>query len=196
MVNVVQLQQQQQPLKVIQPMSKRIFYLFLILNTINSTISYGYLPSLSTYALLPFGQRAFYYWSILISAAYPLALVFSLFWKSVSNHSIVFQSILNWLLSAFIFIIAAQSPCPWLADTTQGALMVISIWFLMSLISDFLRITIGNRIKDEWEGDEGMFYYGGTAQLGLLLGTIPAYLFINIFDLFIDRKPCQIYCVS
>ena len=178
------------------PMSRGVFLLLLVLNTLNSTISFGCLPSLSTYALLPFGQRAFYYWSILIPIAYPLALVFSLRWKTTSNHSIVLQSILNWLLAAFIFVVASQSPCPWLADTTQGALMIILVWFFMSVISGFLRITIGNRIKTEWASDKGMFYYGGTVQLGLLLGTIPMYLLINVFSVFIDRKPCQAYCVA
>jgi len=181
--------------KSIQPMSKGGFILFLILNTINSAIAYGCLPSLSTYALLPFGQQAFYYWSVFIPMAYPISLVLSLYWKSVSNNVIVFQSIFNWLLSAFIFIIAGQSPCPWLADTTQGASMIITIWFLMSVTSNFLRITIGNRIKGEWTDDKGMFYYGGTAQLGVFLGTIPTYLLINVFGLFMDRKPCQIYCI-
>ncbi len=182
--------------KSIQPMSQRVFILFLILNTINSAISFGCLPSLSTYALLPFGQKAFYYWSVVIPIAYPLSLLMSLYWKSVSNQLVVLQSVLNWLLSALIFILAGQSPCPWLADTTQGAFMIITIWFIMSLISGFLRITIGNRIKSEWMNDQGMFYYGGTVQLGMLLGTIPLYLFINVFDLFIDRKPCQTYCLS
>jgi hypothetical protein len=184
------------PSKSIQPMSQGVFILLLILNTINSTISYGCLPSLSTYALLPFGQTAFYYWSVFIPIAYPISLLLSLYWKSASNHSIVIQSILNWLLSAFIFIIASQSPCPWLADSTQGALMIITIWFIMSLMSGFLRITIGNRIKSEWTDDKGMFYYGGTVQLAMLLGTIPTYMLINVFGLFIDRKPCQIYCLS
>jgi hypothetical protein len=192
---VAVVKSQMQP-TTIQPMSQRVFMLLLFLNTLNSTISFGCLPSLSTYALLPFGQTAFYYWSVLIPIAYPLSLLLSLHWKTASNRMIVLQSILSWLLSAAIFVAAGQSPCPWLADTTQGALIIITIWFIMSLISGFLRITIGNRIKGEWAGDKGMFYYGGTVQLGLLLGTIPVYLLINVFDLFTDRKPCQVYCLK
>ncbi|CAF0989427.1 unnamed protein product [Rotaria sp. Silwood1] len=193
MVNVIKSRTSS---KSIQHMPRRLFFLFLILNTVNSTISFGCLPSLSTYALLPFGQKAFYYWSVLLPIAYPLALLLSIYWKHVSNHVIVLQSIFNWLLATFIFIIARQSPCPWLADTIQGALMIITVWFIMSLTSGFLRITIGNRIKSEWEDDKGMFYYGGTVQLGLLLGTIPIYILINVFGVFIDRKPCRAYCFS
>jgi hypothetical protein len=193
---MVAVDQLQTSSKSIQPMSQRTFILFLILSTIDSMIAYGCLPSISTYALLPFGQKAFYYWSVLIPSAYPLSLLLSVYWKFVSNNHIVFQSIFSWLLAAFIFTIAGQSPCPWLADSTQGALMIITVWFIMSFIGCFLRITIGNRIKSEWKNDNGMFYFGATVQLGSLLGTVPTYLLINVFDLFMDRKPCQKYCVS
>lgn len=167
-----------------------------MLNTVNAAISFGCLPSVSTYALLPFGQKAFYYWSVLTPMACPLSLVLSLRWKSLSDKTIVGQSLLNWSLCMLIFIIAKQSPCPWLADTAEGAMMVIGIWFVMSFISNFLRITIGNRIKEEWSGEQGMFYYGGSAQLGLLLGTIPTYFVINVLNLFVDRKPCETYCLT
>jgi len=184
----------QAPAKSTSSMSRSTFICFLTVNTINSIISFGCLPSLSTYALLPFGQKAFYYWSVLIPLAYPISLLISLRWKSPSNRMIALKSILNWILSGFIFQIAMQSPCPWLADSIQGACMIISVWFIMSVISGLLRISIGNRIKREWNGDEGMFYFGGTVQLGLFLGTIPTYLLINVFGLFVDRKPCQTYC--
>nr|ACI90374.1 G protein-coupled receptor-like protein [Philodina roseola] len=179
-----------------KPMSGGIFIFLLVLNTIETTIGYGCLPSLSTYALLPFGQRAFYYWSVLTPIAYPLSLLTSLYWKTVSNSNLVFQSIVHLILSSFVFIIAAQSPCPWLADTSTGALMIITVWFIMSFIGGFLRIAIGNRIKREWKNDKGMFYYGATAQLGLFLGTIPTYLLINVFEIFVDRQPCQSYCLT
>ena len=74
--------------------------------------------------------------------------------------------------------------------------MIISAWFLTSFVSSFLRIIVGNRIKREWKNEQGMFYYGASAQLGNVLGTIPIYLLINVFDAFVDRKPCQNYCLS
>lgn len=186
----------QTPSKPTQIMSSRLFMTVMIFNTITSTIFYGCLPSLSTYALLPFGQAAFYYWSVLVPSAYPLALVVSLFWKSPSNPTIIILSVLVWIIAGFIFVIASQSPCPWLADSIQGAVMIITIWLMMSLISSFVHISVGNRIKSDWKDETGMFYYGGTAQLGMFLGSIPMFLLINIFPVFTDRKPCQTYCVS
>ena len=179
----------------IPPMSRNVFIFLLVLNTINATISFGMLPSLSTYALLPFGQKAFYFWSVFTPSAYPLALMMSVRWKSCSVHSISLQALFNGLLASFIVIVAGQSPCPWLADSTAGAVQIITIWFLMSFTSGFLRITIGNRIKKEWMDEKGMFYYGATAQLGYLLGSIPTYFAINVFGLFTDRQPCEVYCL-
>lgn len=183
-------------LKTHQNMSSGVFMMFMILSTISSIIAYGCLPSLSTYALLPYGQTAFYYWSVLVPSAYPLALVISLFWKSPSNQTVIILSVISWSISGFIFVIASQSPCPWLADTTAGARMIITVWLIMALTGSFVHIAIGNRIKSDWKDDKGMFYYGGTAQLGSFLGTIPMFIIINVFSVFTDRKPCQTYCVS
>jgi hypothetical protein len=177
-------------------MSPTVFKQLITINTIHAIVTYGCLPSLSTYALLPYSQKAFYYWSVLIPMAYPLSLLLTLHWKVVSTSSIVYQSIFSWCIAMFIIYIAKQSPCPWLADTTVGSFMIITVWFIMSLTSGFLRIVIGSRIKDEWADEKGMFYYGVSVQIGLLLGSIPIYLAINVFDLFLDRQPCKLYCLT
>jgi hypothetical protein len=184
------------PSKSVQLMTGKMFTRFLLFNAFNSTIAYGFLPSLSTYSLLPYGQKTFYYSSVVLPIAYPLALLSRLRWKIVSSRIIAILLIANCALSAFIFVIAAQSPCPWWADTMHGTLIIITVWFFAVFGSCLLRITIGNCIKTEWAGDKGMFYFGGTDILGSILGTIPIYLLINVFGIFNDRKPCQTYCLA
>jgi hypothetical protein len=106
-------------------------------------------------------------------------------------------SVFGCTLGVFIIIIAAQSPCPWLADSLHGALIMVVTKILTTVIIAYIRITIGNCIKAEWSNDDkGMFYFGATSQIGSVLGTIPMYLLINVFNVFTDRKPCQIYCVK
>ena len=46
-------------------MTTKQFYILQSFNVINSGILYGCLPTLITYSLLPYGQKAFYYCSIL-----------------------------------------------------------------------------------------------------------------------------------
>jgi len=93
-------------------------------------------------------------------------------------------------------IIAWHSPCPWLADTIHGAVIMVAVWCMATLVIAYVRITIGNRIKTEWPHKNGMFYFGASNQLGILLGTIPIYILVNIFGLFVERQPCQAYCLA
>ena len=68
--------------------------------------------------------------------------------------------------------------------------------FSTSFIAVYMRITIGNYIKDEWSIDNGLFYFGISGQLGSLVGSIPMYLLVIIFGAFIAREPRQIYCIT
>jgi hypothetical protein len=158
---------------------------------------YGLLPSLTTYSLLPYGQKVLYYFSLLNPLAYPVALLLSVRWATISTRMTTIGSVFGCTLGVFIIIIAAQSPCPWWADSLHGALIMVSTKILTTVIIAYIRITIGNCIKAEWSNDDkGMFYFGATSQIGSVLGTIPMYLLINVFNVFTDRKPCQIYCVK
>ncbi|CAF4789051.1 unnamed protein product [Rotaria sp. Silwood2] len=108
----------------------------------------------------------------------------------------IIGTIIGSIFAVFIIIIAIQSPCPWWADTLHGAAVIVVIWLLMVFIIAYLRITTGNFIKADWSEEKGMFYFGITVQLGSFLGAIPMYLLVNVFDIFTDRKPCEVYCVT
>lgn len=176
------------------PTSTVIF--LLCLNTYNSFVLFGILPSLTTYSLLPYGQNVFYYFCILNSVAYALALVITIKWATLSISMTVLASIVGSIMAAFIIAIAKQSPCPWWADTLFGATIVQTVWALVTILIAYLRITTGNYIKTEWADDRGMFYFGITVQLGLFFGAVPMYFLINVFEVFVDRKPCEVYCVT
>ncbi len=172
------------------------FIFLLFLATFNSFMLYGLLPPLITYSLLPYGQKALYYFSLLNPLAWPIALLLSVRRATISIRMTIIGSIFGCILCVFIIIIAAQSPCPWWADSLHGALTMVFTQILTTVILAYIRITIGNCIKAEWSNDKGLFYFGATTQIGSLVGTIPMYLLVNVFNVFTDRKPCQIYCVK
>ncbi|CAF3727803.1 unnamed protein product [Rotaria sordida] len=193
MVPIIELFKPSKPMKHI-PTSTFIF--LLSLNTYNSFVLYGILPSLTTYSLLPYGQKVFYYFCLLNPLSYSISLLVSVKWSTLSVRMTIIGTIIGSIIAVFIIIIATQSPCPWWADTLHGALIMLAVWFVMTIIIAYLRITTGNLIKGEWLEEKGMFYFGITVQLGLFMGAVPVYLLINVFNMFIDRKPCQIYCVT
>ncbi|CAF2981082.1 unnamed protein product [Rotaria sp. Silwood2] len=184
------------PSKPVKHIATSSFIMLLCINTYNSFVLYGILPSLTTYSLLPYGQKVFYYFCLLNPLSYSLALLISVKWSTLSVCMTTIGTIIGSIFAVFIIIIATQSPCPWWADTLHGALIMLCIWFVMTVIIAYLRITTGNFIKAEWSEEKGMFYFGITVQLGLFLGAVPMYLLVNVFNMFIDRKPCEVYCVT
>ncbi|UJR36692.1 hypothetical protein I4U23_029409 [Adineta vaga] len=81
--------------------------------------------------------------------------------------------------SIYVIIVAALSPCPPLHDSTGGAILVI---------------VLGNRIRQEYPYESGLFWFGASSQFGSLIGAIPMYLLINVYNLFQSRNVCQTYC--
>ena len=183
-------------LKHVKDVADNSFIFLLCLNTFISFVLFGILPPLSTYSLLPYGHKVFYYFCLLNPLSYSIALLISVVRATISICITTVGILVGCILAVFIIIIAAQSPCPWWADTLHGAVIILVTWFAMTLIMAYVRITIGNRIKAEWANEKGMFYFGITIQLGLLIGAVPMYLLVNVFRVFTDRQPCQIYCVA
>ncbi|CAF4374801.1 unnamed protein product [Rotaria sp. Silwood2] len=182
--------------KPVKHIATSSFIFLLCINTYNSFILYGILPALTTYSLLPYGQKVLYYFCVFSTLSYSMSILISLKWATVSVRMTIIGTIIGSIFAVFIIIIAIQSPCPWWADTLHGAAVIVVIWLLMVFIIAYLRITTGNFIKADWSEEKGMFYFGITVQLGSFLGAIPMYLLVNVFDIFTDRKPCEVYCVT
>ncbi|CAF3410791.1 unnamed protein product, partial [Rotaria sp. Silwood2] len=182
--------------KPVKHIATSSFIFLLCINTYNSFILYGILPALTTYSLLPYGQKVLYYFCVFSTLSYSMSILISLKWATVSVRMTIIGTIIGSIFAVFIIIIATQSPCPWWADTLHGAAVIVVIWLLMVFIIAYLRITTGNFIKADWSEEKGMFYFGITVQLGSFLGAIPMYLLVNVFDIFTDRKPCEVYCVT
>ncbi|CAF1543927.1 unnamed protein product, partial [Didymodactylos carnosus] len=176
-------------------LSTKQFFLLLFLCIINASFILGILPSLITYALLPYGQKAFYYCVILGPLAYPLAACLNAKVPTVTTTIIVFGCIIGCLGCIYIVIIAFQSPCPIMSDTVHGGIIMIGIWLVSSFILGYIYMASANRIKRSWKRTSGLFWLGVAEQLGTCLGVIPMYLVINTFKLLKDRQPCQTYCL-
>jgi riboflavin transporter 2 len=175
-------------------MTKQQFYILQAFNVVNSAILFGCLPALITYALLPYGQKAFYYCSVLSPISYPLSALCGLIRPTLSTFWVVICSLFGFVICLFIIMIAFQSPCPIWADTTHGAVIMIAAWFISSFTFAYVRIASGNRIKLAWPKENGLFFFGLSVQMGIIFGVLPMYLIINIYQLLKDRQSCMSYC--
>ena len=176
-------------------LTKTEFYILQSFNVINSAILFGCLPSLITYSLLPYGQKAFYYCSLLYPVSYPLSALYGICRPTISIRSTILGSIFGCFICFFIIITASQSPCPIWADTVHGAVIMVIAWTASTFVLSYVRVASGNRIKLTWPKEDGLFNFGLSVQLGMVVGAVPTYLVINVYQLLKDRQPCKIYCL-
>ncbi|CAF0914386.1 unnamed protein product [Rotaria sp. Silwood1] len=178
-------------------MTKKSYYILLIIGFLSSIILFGILPSIGTYAVLPYSQRAYYISSIILPISNPLSVLIGLFIRSILKYILIFiLFILATCVSLYVIIVAFLSPCPPLHDTTEGAILVIGCYFLAYLIFYYIRLVIGNRVRQEYQRHSGLFWLGAASQMGSLVGAIPMYLLVNTFNVFKSRNACQVYCID
>ncbi|CAF4369391.1 unnamed protein product, partial [Rotaria sordida] len=134
---------------------------------------------------------------IILPISNPLSVLIGLFIRSILKYiSIFILFTFATCVSLYVIIVAFLSPCPPFHDTTGGAILVISCYFLTYLVFYYIRLVIGNRVRQEYQNHSGLFWLGAASQMGSLLGAIPMYLLINIYNKFKSRNACQVYCID
>ncbi|CAF0977099.1 unnamed protein product [Didymodactylos carnosus] len=147
-------------------MSNFTYYVLSSTSYFMCIILFGILPAIGTYTMLPYGQRAYYVSSLLLPLASPLSVGFILLRSIIRLPLILFLLLIGTCLSIYALIVASQSPCPVLHDTVGGAIIVISAYFLAQLIFNYLRLVIGNRVRQEYHKESGLFWLGAISQMG------------------------------
>lgn len=178
-------------------MTKKQYHILLFIGFLSSIILFGILPSIGTYAVIPYSQRAYYISSIVLPISNPLSVLIGLFIRSILSFTSIFVLfILSVCASLYVIVVAFLSPCPPLHDTAIGATLVITCYFLAYLILYYVRLVIGNRIRQEYQRNSGLFWLGAASQMGSLAGAIPMYALVNIANVFKSRYACQTYCIN
>lgn len=177
------------------PMGKHMYYFLLLITYFISIILFGILPSIGTYVMLPYSQRAYYISSIILPISNPLSVVVSLVYRTRLSLSMILTLCFTATCTAlYVIVVATLSPCPPLHDTVGGAILVTASYFIAQLLYYYIRIVIANRIRLEFQPSTGLFWLGAVNQIGALSGSIPMYFLINTFQLFKSREVCQSYC--
>ena len=122
-----------------EPYSWKEIYFLLVLNGLINAVSNGILPSIQSYACLPYGNNIYHLTLTLSAVINPLAC-FLYFFVGIQSAVTITIGVAVYLLSAsYILVIAIASPCPLLNDTAAGGIIVVRLfsfsvcWILFSM---------------------------------------------------------------
>ncbi|UJR08892.1 hypothetical protein I4U23_013147 [Adineta vaga] len=165
-------------------------YVFLLLGcAYTSSVLFGMILSISTYVLMPYGHRIFYLGTIISPWMLTLIWIFGMIKPLLSKRYLLISIILGSLVFAFDLFVSFRSPCPPWVDTTKGNVLILFVWLSTYIFLGYPRLVIANYVRVH--STNGMFWYGVNVQLGALTGSVIAYLLIETFGLFHERKACE-----
>jgi len=160
---------------------------------ISNAFSNGILPSLSSYSALPYGQVPYHLSQALGNIANPIACIIALFIPSSSLNKIGALFCISLAFGSYIFLLALQSPCPVLINSSYGgAIMVFSQIMWVGLVS-YLKVSIAQIFHEDGD-QQSLLWYGAIVQLASLLGAFTLFPFVQN-NYFKSADTCSNVCV-
>lgn len=107
-------------------LSMRLMLIVLTIQVYLNAVFNGVIPSILTYACLPYGEKTYHLALTLSAIANPVASF--LFYIVVLNSVkyMVFLTVIYSFLCAYVVGTAAESPCPILHDNAGGSVLIVS----------------------------------------------------------------------
>ncbi|CAF0780888.1 unnamed protein product [Didymodactylos carnosus] len=168
------------------------YILFSILCVYTSGIIFGVLLSISTYVLIPYGQRIFYLGTVLSPWMLVLVWILGMIKPLVQKKFVLLFVLLGTLVFIIDLFVCVKSPCPPLIDTKIGNFLILFVWLLTYVCLGYPRLVIANYLRTY--SQEAMFWFGVYVQLGALVGSVISYILIEILKVFRERSPCENVC--
>ncbi|XP_055891900.1 solute carrier family 52, riboflavin transporter, member 3-B-like isoform X3 [Biomphalaria glabrata] len=164
------------------------FALFLLLTVWLNALSNGVLPSIQTYACLPYGIQAYHLSINMASIANPVACIALIFLEMTSLTKTILTSVLGTVLSAYVVFTAVSSPSPPLVDHFSGSIICILSWTLLVFILTYSKVAIATVLRSK--GKRGLLWVGAASQAGSLTGAFITFLLVNVYKILTVGNPC------
>jgi len=146
-------------------------------------------PSVQSYAALPYSLLTYHLALTLNSLSHPLANFLPLWIKPKNLSFVVFLTLFCTLLTTVIFILALQSPQPVLYDTIYGGSIPVLSSVLFGFTASYLRTHITGLVRSEHHDDESrLFWCGLFMQIGSFVGAFVMFPLVNVWKIF-QRAP-------
>ncbi|KAM9824315.1 solute carrier family 52, riboflavin transporter, member 2 [Neosynchiropus ocellatus] len=158
-------------------------YLLMLL-AVSNALTNGVLPSVQTYACLPFGTMTFHLSVVLGNIANPVACFLAMFFVMRSSSGLGFLSLAGGVFAAFLMALAALSPCP----PSFAKHFVVVSWILFTGLFSYLKVVIGTLLHEA--GHTALLWCGISIQAGSLVGALTMFPLINIYRVFKSSEYC------
>lgn len=162
-------------------------YFLLLIGWVNA-LTNGVLPSVQSFACLPYGSEAYHLAVTLSNIANPVACFIAFFLPVGSAAAIGLISAAGSVVSVYILLLAAGSPTPWLVDSDAGGALAVTAYVIVYLTLTFTKVSIATLFR--MEGRKALLWCGAVTQLGSAVGAAIMFVIVNVYQMFQQKYPC------
>ncbi|XP_006635990.2 solute carrier family 52, riboflavin transporter, member 2 isoform X2 [Lepisosteus oculatus] len=171
--------------------TRRNIYLLALLG-ISNALTNGILPSVQSFACLPYGTMTFHLSVVLGNIANPLACFIAMFVLCRSSAGLGAMSVAGGAFATYLLVLAALSPCPPLLGNPVGVSLVVISWIVFTALFSYLKVVIGSLLHEA--GHAALLWCGVFIQAGSLIGALIMFPLVSVYDIFQRAQDCVDNC--
>ncbi len=189
---------------------RSVLIYLLIIQAWVCALSNGALPSFQSYSCLPYGNTAYHLAVTLSAMANPVSCLIAYFLPITNVCLIAVFAFLGTSVSSYVIALAALSPTPPLVGYPSGETLMVNrysyvtllqmsyschvqiiAWILCVGLLTYVKVSIASILRmEEGKGDRNLFWFGVFTQVGSAIGSIIAFVLVNVYKYFEAYYPC------
>uniref|UniRef100_A0A0N5AQA6 Riboflavin transporter n=1 Tax=Syphacia muris TaxID=451379 RepID=A0A0N5AQA6_9BILA len=165
-------------------------FLMFLTAVVNAQMN-GIIPSIQSYAALPYSQATYHFALTLSHIVSPLICFLPLVVQPRRICSLSFLTMISSLFTSIIIILAKMSPTPFLHHSFYGSVLMVCISVGSSAIHSYLRTVFATVLQEAAKDSESqLFWCGVFTQIGSFLGSFTMFPLVNVFHIFQSAESC------
>ncbi|KAL1283784.1 Riboflavin transporter rft-1 [Trichinella pseudospiralis] len=164
--------------------------ILLAFTTVVCCLINGVMPTVQSYASLPYGQTVFQMVIVLSSLANPICSYLSFVVPVTSLRIMALLTSVVVIACSYILYLASQSPFGVLKETFVGSFLCVGSFVIAAGLCSFLRTVIANRLRKS-EVESRLLWCGIFSQLGSFIGAVVMFPLINVYNIFSTAPVCS-----
>lgn len=156
---------------------------------VSNALTNGVLPSIQSFACLPYGTMTFHLSVVLGNIANPLACFVAMFVLLRSSAGLGYMSAFGGVFATYLLALAALSPCPPLLGSSGGVALVVLSWIIFTGVFSYLKVVIGTLLHEA--GHAALLWCGIFIQAGSLIGALSIFPLVSVYHVFARSQDCE-----
>ncbi|TKR88592.1 hypothetical protein L596_012808 [Steinernema carpocapsae] len=168
------------------------YFVLLFLVAFNCAQMNGIVPSIQSFAMLPYSQMTYHLALTLSNIASPIVCFLPLLISPKTVFSMSMLTGLATLFTGFIVVLAASSPDPIGREFWWGSVIAIVCSVVASSLHSYLRTVFAGVLCEGAKDKESrLFWCGVFIQIGSFIGSTIMFPLVNVYSLFTSAPACR-----